>query len=1352
MLKLNKKAMVLTLAGAVTLGVTTASASNFGVGVQDHKWQLIGVPGYHQNQTSTTTGGAAATASQCDSTDYLACMDFSGTTTAAGVLQDFALIDILEASNPNRITWDSNSSPGNKDVGGDYNGYVPGSGNKLFTDNGTSSGDSVVSLENNGSTYGLQYHSIVGLQVMTSTAGTLKKAAIVFDYNNTKNYKDYSSAMKTMYIKSQYAGGTTAAPDLKVIYQATMEGQSFKVQFSESTTVDPTTSTSPFEYNANSRKDFIYQGTFGDVYTYDDASTTSNGGLVQVQDPSASSSSTSYAYTDFKTIKQIFDMNLSNNAGGYMDPTVAGAGVEMLEGNLTVYGYDNTDTVDSWKAAWYYRTSQSQVVTDPNSEFSDFEAGKGYWVKFDSHNAALNAPDYTGTKKSIPGFLVGNAVSGNTAQSDVYTSSIIQPGWNLLSFDNGTLRYSTTGLGVKTGTAFNVITSGGAQKITVGAGTALVQCATFNGAIEAINDSNTTGVASGINKLNLRCYPAVSATEDGANGSTTDYALIIGDDTFTVEMLIAAYTNQNVVMTMAGSGYSAVDANVSYVNSLPAVNETNPTHYWFNSRFGEYALAVDLPQDSGTASGALTKYKMKLSLPTFETTAGSVATVSWDVFGTITDPAQKGGWLNDAQNQLDAIEASASNNVYGTDLNTSGAPTLHAWLISASGTYTGADANETLLVAMNKRFYLRDNTFIRTFDSYTDFINNDTTTNVKVVGGGKSDTQTVPVLHFNSKNVLDCATLLAGAALANTGVQAICPMAAAETNSTLMFVSNDTVNYDAQEVLDTNDTFKDITAAAAFAKDANDTVYGAGIAVYTASKLTTAATNGGSLYATPTAYRTNLTYAPIWAEDFPNNGPLYYITSIANGNPNYRPEIFLTAITAGSSTAASVSSSEISWKAVDVTRDPKEWFNEANNFDLFKTDAGKGYWVYVTDEFDPTLATDVVDGSEAYSLTGYHHFNNKFQQGYATTFNHADGELSAQVAGLFRSGTNYGYYTSGGSANVVATIGGTPVAMLTDTAVGTGSTTFSTPLNSFETPSFTESSAAITGVVSAVDGVGGRDTGATLSLPFTKPSQPVLTSNGSSISIASANAASVYVFKDNIDDTDYTNQLLFEGTAVDDGTGTGVATWDTATDTNFLSKFPFPTALAPEDAPVSPDVWYSALTSAQQAATSDVRFVAATNESQYVGTTTPVFLSDQIQYAFAPVYAQTEVLSATGLDVEDQDPYSFASATQLTGNKGVTLKSIVSNGGVTISYPPSQAATSETATLNTITIGSSATDSFALLRYSGSYVGKYFFVNRTTSAGSTMYWGIFPQTSMTTSGTVFVLKEISGSQQTIVKP
>ena len=107
----------------------------------------------------------------------------------------------------------------------------------------------------------------------------------------------------------------------------------------------------------------------------------------------------------------------------------------------------------------------------------------------------------------------------------------------------------------------------------------------------------------------------------------------------------------------------------------------------------------------------------------------------------------------------------------------------------------------------------------------------------------------------------------------------------------------------------------------------------------------------------------DLTYIPIFTPDFPTrDNVLKYIR-----NNGFVAKKMLTAV--------NDSSGNISWKYIDLTVNPDNWFDEVYDHSLFSVEQEKGYFVYLEEENESkkiTLSNDDI----LFNLSYFQHYNN----------------------------------------------------------------------------------------------------------------------------------------------------------------------------------------------------------------------------------------------------------------------------------------------------------------------------------------------------------------------------------------
>lgn len=999
----RQKFVALAAALALMLPVGTW-ASNHAVKVANGQWQLIGVAGIF------SLAGAGTAGQNPDlSSPY---------STRTGT----AVIDVADTTN--NISWD-----GNVTLGTGNSVAATAAANPHFANDATAV---IANLAEANNGLGLPYHSVLGVRAINVGAqSSMAKAIVVTGY--PAGSKDYQSPMRTMYIVSPLSGGE---PDLMVIYQATMEGDIFKVSFKDS-------NSSAWDFDTSTTTDTVYTATFDHTRTYDNPVASSELNLITAT--SGTSGSTS-GYANVVGSNAAFDMNISNFLTAAYTSTAAYDGNRsMLDGNMTMYRYVGSSK--QWEIMTFEGTGVAEASTYGNNLLTE---GFGYWVRLNPSSAAgAFATDYE------PGFLAGNNVLG---QSSFYADKLAS-GWNLLSFDDSTMRYATTGFVITDGATapIGVISPYGDINISLLTSDA-AGCHTFN-----VTATDYTAVAIGnINSLDVRCYH---------NGAAS---VLVSDKPFYLELGDPAEVTTDFV-SLAGKAFTAAD-----LVDIAAGGTQNT----LSSKLGEYAVVLERNADFNALDG-LTTMSPKLAVGV---------------------PA----WLSVAPLEMNAsalattLDTDFSGYMMGANIGATAAQVMEIDLNATTSNFDQlADAGRAIILAADKRFYVRDNTFIRTYNTIDQ---NGSVLNVTYGGSNHATATGIFWSDSNSSDIDKDCSVIEAAVLAATGNEATAYCPNPDSNSTVMFISGTRLNYDVKESNTTTRLLTDVYLGGE--TDTNETYYGPFRRVYQASKLAKA-TTVNNVATTLSANLDNLTYSAVWADDFPNNGPLYYLAG--NG---YKPEMIITATTSdGNGVVASTGT--ISWKALDATRDPVEWFDPANNFEVFWAEKERGYWVYLdTGYTNPVTAENTRVSSRVVNK----HFDNVINAatGEGTVFNWFDGYLTSTVGGLVR--TNY---TSGQSYNVQAAIGSVSVPLATTGAVSSGKSNFTTYMSDYEVSSV-RPTGLLEANVSASDGLGGRASSG-VTIDYVKPSTPVLSMTSNTLTATSNSyAANILIYDGNVSDMNHT--------------------------------------------------------------------------------------------------------------------------------------------------------------------------------------------------------------------------------------
>lgn len=1235
----RQKFVALAAALALMLPIG-AWANNYAVKVTPNQWQLIGVAGIFSLAGTGTAGQTPDLSSPYS--------DRNG----------IAVIDVADSWN--NISWDANTTASD--------GAFPNAvGATALANPHFANGDTAVAanLAEANSGLGLPYHAVLGVRAIdlgSSSSSLLAKAIVVTGFPDSG--KDYQSPLRTMYLTSPLSSGE---PDMMIVYQATLEGDMFKVSFKDS-------NGSAWDFTS-SGTDEVYTATFDHSRTYDNPLTAAELNLL------TTTSGTAGATTQYGQVvgtAASFDMNISAHLQyGYTSTTAYEGNRSVLDGNLTMYRY--VGSAGAWETMTFEGDGSTESSTYGNNALT---SGFGYWVRLnDNDNAGTYGTDFE------PGFLARDSVRG---QSSFYSGKLSE-GWNLLAFDDSTLRYVTSGFVLADATAgdIDVISPYGDINITMtapaGAGTG-DECHAFNVAVTAYN--TTAAMTGTVNTMDVRCF---SVADNSA------HVLISDKPFFVVLNTVADVAN---VTSLTGATFAATDMIDS---DGGGVEDT------LRTRMGEYAVVAERNEDYNTLTTDLGNL--------------AVGVPSWKNVTPLELPA--GGTVA-------AMTAAFNTYMTGTSVGGSNARILEVDLnTTTSNGYQTADVGRAILLAADERFYVRDATYIRTFDIGDD---NGSILNLTYSG---SNHATAAINHsYTGGAIRNCGTIHTAVqtATANT-VFAYCPNV--DSNTSLMVVTEDYLNFDVKESNLTVQLLTDVHAGSQ--TDTNNSFYGPFVKVYQPSKLTQA-TATADVTTIGSANVENLTYTAVWAEDFPNNGPLYYLAG-----QGYKPEMFITAVTSDGSTLSTAGT--VSWKALDVTRDPVEWFDAASEFEVFWAEKERGYWVYLdTGYTNPVTASNTRVSSSVVNKHFENAINAATKEG--TVFNWFDGYLTADVGGLVRPN-----YTSGQSYNVATTIGTATLPMATTGAVfAGGSSAFTTYLSDYEVSSL-RPTGLIEANVSASDGLGGRDTDGVI-ITYVKPSTPALSFGANSITATSNTyAQNILIFDGNVSDLDHApvhTEAATDGAATIDMTTVSGVAFPDALDVNGTGYVPpYATALG--------------------SIVKDLRFVASTGAADTVSSgiaSGASVYSNMRQQAYVPAYSGTGhlVVGPTLSETNATIPYLYnvgGVTGDATRDYGVQLGAEAGVVGyyATLVYEPKDSELTEGGFIHANLFVDGVF--VAQLGYMRSdYQGEPFFlyvIQNAEGATGKWYYGVFPGNNATetwgTSGTVsgtnyrLDLVEVSGLVQ-----
>lgn len=1109
----------------------------------------------------------------------------------------------------------------------------------------------------------------------------------------TPKVKVTTGSIRTMYIKSPDAG----APDIKIMYQADHEGDTFLIQYETGAATALTESDNT-----------TYEGTFNREYTYDNAAVLGTDFAVSVVDTSLSGGNS------VSKIMHAFDMNLANNemngtTRGEIEPNTV---FETFNGSSYPYtgtspslrnDLDGNMTVLRWSAAaqiWeQFRASYdgTTATTSSANDFDEFEQGRGYWVKVDrDQGASFAAPS---------GFVLGYDSAANIDHTAIEDG--ISDGWNMLSFGDEYFAYSVTGMFLTGNHAdLNITDTYGATRVNftdINATIApAVSCKTINASLDSKN-------SIGYTNFNLRCIPSQG----------TGIALI---------------STRRFTAQTGGTAPTALDGSGSLV-ALADGTASVPNVY--RSDYGTKAVVIEPNM----------YYK-------------SVTTVDGNI--SVEFP------LNSVGAAYAAVGATTATNItnVGTAMTTAAAG-LHTDVatrvlnLDMDFDDVANDPGDALLLASNFRFFVKDATLVRTFaydstradstrtnagsaDNYT----SDNNTTARVIGA-----TTTTLIRIVDDNLTGTAARI-DAVAGTTDVNAT-KMEGDEDNTTIMVhytgsqvaANSRIAKVDLQEQGYLWDVLTEVRCSAypttitdgtgecnASTRGAIGKVWDISALVnFTKDSNTTNGFDGNYSGEFTSMVTQDLRNAPAFAQNFPISGPLFDIKTTYGK----QAELIITGQT--EATDATNMAGFVSWKQIDVSKDPTEWYDNDDQYELFWTEKEKGYWVYL----NGTATNDLsFVGTPTISGTPYSHFNNYFSgtSTSATTQNQLNHTLTVEVSGV----TTYGQATANNDAfEVYADING-----YTTSFQRTGSTNnFTIPLNSHETAGLDFDAGEVTITITTAE-ASGKVTSTTYSLDYAKPviSAVSLSSSTASVTITNGTTAAeeIHVYTGDINDSNY-------GTSVATNWGGSVTVSGDTTAVNLGSLgIVFPSAFTSITG-LDVTAYDSAPEQLAQGIVKDMRFTAKDAGDLY---------SNQEKLGYIPFYASSGILASSSSTTYDSNPKVYdangaldSAYTGTTGgaNDGVQLKS-ASTATLTCAYAHNEVELNE-AVANLRDIVLSDGTMIGTIMYMNDYNDQPFICQTSGS----LYVGVFLEDGALNTGNAqatsqrIIVNQVLGATSTVAK-
>jgi hypothetical protein len=374
---------------------------------------------------------------------------------------------------------------------------------------------------------------------------------------------------------------------------------------------------------------------------------------------------------------------------------------DMSKAPIDAQAYDITkhqgDTLGAERFYHYDSATQTWILWDranDNGENSltTFEKGKAYWGRIDTSGAT--GDQNSSTSDTRAGLYLGNNTGLDEADPAVYIGKLTSDAWNMMAFDaakNPDIRNATTGLIIDINTDFD-------DGDTIDILDETLQ----NGLTVTFDTDNTVGkdVAQFINKsieiakilgklpstFNIKVFNIT----DTKFAFLSDKKFTVKDGTNTKLTTSTTLAGKDPISTATGLPDSTVAADVPTTGA--------------SSAYGEYALIVEPLVGDNTASQLDSLYA------TGSGSVGSAAVQLGNIEGD-TDTKTLLGTDDTATDLATAQTAFVANEIFAVGGNL---PTDSTGQVFEIDTDTNG-TTDMLLLATDKAFYIKDNTFTRVY-------------------------------------------------------------------------------------------------------------------------------------------------------------------------------------------------------------------------------------------------------------------------------------------------------------------------------------------------------------------------------------------------------------------------------------------------------------------------------------------------------------------------------------------------------------------------------------------------------------------------------------------------------------
>jgi len=464
----------------------------------------------------------------------------------------------------------------------------------------------------------------------------------------------YSSteAVRSMYISIAYGTGQTT-PKIKLDYKASLEGSTGEIKFE---LADGSTDNKKYVFKLNQ------EATYANPEQAVPYSIPDDNASLQ------------------KRPEDTLAYNLTKSP--VIPSSYSKEDYQAVNADSKVRFYHYNASLGQWEL-W-----DNSLVSSVGNDFTEFTKGQAYWGKFDVDG------DKSSNAQTRAGLVLGKTALGK-ANASVYTNQLTE-GWNHISFDpakHRDIRRAITGLVVKYKDDENATIHIYNETLNNSVAVDLVKGDTVQVAAKRINAAVDSSKILGLvpKSFNVKVF------DDNASGQL----IFLSDKKFTLED--NATSRLDTAKTLAGRDP------IENGTSSTLTSEITDKHK-ADSRYGEYALLVEAMVGEGTASN-------------IDATDGndSAAMQSAKIqFGTLAGDSVKNSVVTPLafedtdHDDKDTNLTSAASELGKDPIFEHADPEKHSGAITQiDSDFNGT--NDMLLLASTKQFYLRDNTYVRSY-------------------------------------------------------------------------------------------------------------------------------------------------------------------------------------------------------------------------------------------------------------------------------------------------------------------------------------------------------------------------------------------------------------------------------------------------------------------------------------------------------------------------------------------------------------------------------------------------------------------------------------------------------------